>query len=65
MTIIEKAILELSGNVERVLETVPETRSPGVLVAKSQDEELRETFEHMSASDRIRAGFALSEQKLR
>jgi hypothetical protein len=58
-------MLGLNANLERVLETVPETRSPGVLIAKSEEDELRETFSQMTPSEKIRAGFALTEQKLR
>lgn len=65
LTIIEKAILELGDKVERVLDSVPESTSPGVLIAKSHEDELRATFENMSASERIRAGFAMREQELR
>lgn len=65
LTIIEKAVLEMGATLERVLENVPETRAPGVLIAKSQEDELRETFAQMSPSEKLRAGFALTEQKLR
>jgi hypothetical protein len=65
LTIIEKAILGLSENMERLLDTVPETRAPGVLIAKSEIDEAREALAGLSPSERIRRGFELSEQKLR
>lgn len=65
LTIIEKAILELSANVERVLETVPETRAPGVLIAKSEVDEIRESLAGLSPSEKIREGFRMTAQSLR
>lgn len=62
---IEKALSDLGVTVERLLENTPEISAPGVLVAKSQEDEARQAFAEMSPSQRIRAGFQMSEQKLR
>jgi hypothetical protein len=65
LTVIEKAMSDLSAQLERVLETVPEVKAPGVLVSKSQEEEIRDTFATLSPMDRVRLGFQLQDQKLR
>lgn len=65
LTIIEKAVLEMGANLERVLEVVPETRAPGVLIAKSEIDEAKQALAEMSPSERIREGFRLTERSLR
>lgn len=65
LAVIEKALADLGVNVERLLENTPEVSAPGVLVAKSDVDTAREAFASMDASQRIRAGFQLAEQKLR
>ena len=65
LTVIEKALSDLTDKMERVLDNVPESKAPGVLVSKSDVESAKELIESMTPEERMREGFRLMGSNLR